>query len=332
MKGLLSAGSPYLEAAKQKAMATANSRGLLNSSMAATAGEKAAIESALPIATQDATTQANAEMAGYQGKLTAAQTVLQASQTEELAKLQAGLTTQTGAAQAILDAALKSGLSAQEAAQTTALATIQAALQSKLNTETALAESALATLKAGFASGLSAQEATQAVYLAAQQGLIQQGLSQQEIDAQMAQLKTKIEGENGILAKQLAANKEIELIQQEGANLRSSAENALTAAKLTSEELTDGKQKLAAFSDGYATQITAVQRDNTLSADAKTTILAQLRTQYLFNINMVGDLYGITIAWEAPEVDTTGTPTTETPITIGENTGQGFGTSSEASA
>ena len=54
MEGLLSSSSPYLEAARTRGLQTANKRGLLNTSMAAGASEKAAIESALPIAQQDA--------------------------------------------------------------------------------------------------------------------------------------------------------------------------------------------------------------------------------------------------------------------------------------
>lgn len=56
MDSLLKSGSPYMERARAGAMETANSRGLLNSSIAASAGEKAAIESALPIAQADAGT------------------------------------------------------------------------------------------------------------------------------------------------------------------------------------------------------------------------------------------------------------------------------------
>jgi hypothetical protein len=51
---MLSDGSTYMDANRANAMRAANSRGLMNSSIAATAGEKAAIESALPIAQQDA--------------------------------------------------------------------------------------------------------------------------------------------------------------------------------------------------------------------------------------------------------------------------------------
>lgn len=53
---LLSSDSPLLQQARAKAMQTANSRGLLNSSLAAGAGEEAAISQALPIATTDANT------------------------------------------------------------------------------------------------------------------------------------------------------------------------------------------------------------------------------------------------------------------------------------
>lgn len=56
MEGLLSSDSQYINLARQQAAEQANSRGLLNSSIAASAGQRAAIESALPIAQQDAQT------------------------------------------------------------------------------------------------------------------------------------------------------------------------------------------------------------------------------------------------------------------------------------
>jgi hypothetical protein len=54
LHSLLTSGSPYLERARTSARQTANQRGLLNTSMAAGAGEAAAIDAALPIATSDA--------------------------------------------------------------------------------------------------------------------------------------------------------------------------------------------------------------------------------------------------------------------------------------
>jgi hypothetical protein len=58
---LLTSGNPYLERARTKALAGANRRGLLNSSMALGAGEAAAIDAALPIAQADAGTVGGAE-------------------------------------------------------------------------------------------------------------------------------------------------------------------------------------------------------------------------------------------------------------------------------
>lgn len=60
LHGLLSSGSDYRRAAVADATQTGNRRGLLNSSMMAGAGTQAAIRSALPIATQDASTNADA--------------------------------------------------------------------------------------------------------------------------------------------------------------------------------------------------------------------------------------------------------------------------------
>jgi len=55
--GLLSEGSPLLQVARTDAAKTANRRGLLNSSIAAGAGTEAAIRTATPIASQDASQQ-----------------------------------------------------------------------------------------------------------------------------------------------------------------------------------------------------------------------------------------------------------------------------------
>lgn len=60
MDTLLSAGSPYITRARTSAAQYANRRGLLNSSIAAGAGEAAAIDAALPIASQDAATYGRA--------------------------------------------------------------------------------------------------------------------------------------------------------------------------------------------------------------------------------------------------------------------------------
>ncbi len=54
LTGLLSSGSKYIQANEASSLRKSSARGLLNSSIAAGEGQKAAIESALPIAQQDA--------------------------------------------------------------------------------------------------------------------------------------------------------------------------------------------------------------------------------------------------------------------------------------
>lgn len=54
LQGLLDTDNPYIQQARTQAMEQANSRGLLNSSIAAGNAQRAAIEAAMPIAQQDA--------------------------------------------------------------------------------------------------------------------------------------------------------------------------------------------------------------------------------------------------------------------------------------
>lgn len=68
MDKLTAQNSPYMEQARQGAVRTANERGLLNSTMAASGGEYAAIQSALPIAQADASVYGKA--ADYNTALT----------------------------------------------------------------------------------------------------------------------------------------------------------------------------------------------------------------------------------------------------------------------
>ena len=72
MKGLLASESPYLKAVRENAKQEMNSRGLLHSTMAGTAGEKAAIEAALPIAQQDASYYQKLGSQANQGAITSA--------------------------------------------------------------------------------------------------------------------------------------------------------------------------------------------------------------------------------------------------------------------
>ena len=102
LNALLETNNPYLSAARESAQRASASRGLQNSSIAATAGEKAAIESALPIAQQDAGHYQTLGQQTNQGKI---QEGLYQTQGDISSRLQAE------------QAANTSNLSAQEHAQ-----------------------------------------------------------------------------------------------------------------------------------------------------------------------------------------------------------------------
>lgn len=106
LTNLLSKENPFLTAARSGAMRSANTRGLLNTTMAGTAGEKAAIESALPIAQQDAGYYQNKALAGQQGEI-------ESFLSGQSANQQAGLYNVQGQ--------IGSQLSAQDASQAEAL-------------------------------------------------------------------------------------------------------------------------------------------------------------------------------------------------------------------
>jgi hypothetical protein len=105
VNGLLSAGNPYIEQAKSAGMDLANSRGLLNSSIAAGASQKAAYDAAVPIATNDANIGATKDLQTSQIASTQAIATAGNVSSEKIANLNA--TTQTGIAQMNIDASAK---------------------------------------------------------------------------------------------------------------------------------------------------------------------------------------------------------------------------------
>jgi len=68
LQGLLDTDNPYIQQARQQAMEQANARGLLNSSIAAGNAQRAAIESAMPIAQQDAETMYKQSLANQDAR------------------------------------------------------------------------------------------------------------------------------------------------------------------------------------------------------------------------------------------------------------------------
>lgn len=233
---LLSSGSSYLDRARTSAQQWGESRGLLNSSMTAGAGEAAAIDAALPIASQDASifgtqrlanqqyqnqaSQFNAASANQASMFNAGesnrfsgqrlgaelQTGLIGAQTEaakELASQQFGFQTQLGqqAYQQQLglmaqEFAQQKELTAGQYAQQKAMAILQGEIQSGLITTEAQYRERLAQVQGDIAKALSAQEY--------QQQLGAMGY-QEQIQTRMAQLQNTFQQDMAKLQADLQA-------------------------------------------------------------------------------------------------------------------------------
>lgn len=170
MAGLLSNESPYIQANRAAAQRQAASRGLLDSTIAATAGQKAAIESSLPIAQQDAGFFQNAQLQREQGKI---QTGLQGQQGDIQSRLQGergvietGLQRQRGD--------IESRLQGEQGEIQTGLYNVQGDISSRLQGE-----------QGEISKALSAQGYTQQRGLSEQSYAQQKGLSVQQYQQQL---------------------------------------------------------------------------------------------------------------------------------------------------
>jgi len=107
LQTLLAGDSPYIQAARTRAAEQVGSRGLLNTSIAAGAGERAAIESALPIAAQNATVFAQANLTQQQAENLRQQTYTEGAVSGDLKVLQTQLDQSTQAIQNSFTEAMK---------------------------------------------------------------------------------------------------------------------------------------------------------------------------------------------------------------------------------
>jgi len=293
MTGLLSSGSPYIEQARQSGMMTAQQRGLLNTTMAATAGEKAAIESALPIAQQDAASFQAAGMAGYHGKIAGAQSAQEAGQkayqTSYEGAIAAGLSIQQAKEKAVADS---QNAAYQYELQTAKMTGEQAMERERIVAAQQMETEKLAAEKARQETGITSAEKIEAQKIAATQANIEAELrSRQELATGEQAAKA------GLLGTQLAAEKEIEVLKQAATTARADADRAVETAKISSSEKTSATNAFEDLATKYATQVETIQRDPNVPTASKITVINDLTTIYRNNINMIAQLTGVEVTW-----------------------------------
>jgi hypothetical protein len=286
---LLSSESPYVKLARSKALETANQRGLLNTSIAAGAGEKAAIESALPIAQQDAQTYAasglSAQNAGQDLTKTGYDANLKSGLNKEASVYETLTNTQNIAANSSLQQQKDtSALTAQTQAEQSA-----AELQALRDANALKAQ----TQQEQYNSDLSAQQAQEKLTAQTQAEQSTSALQAQR-DAAAVQLeKTKAEQQVFLQKELAAAGLNYDLMKLQVAE-REAMANAIYPIT---------QQALSAISEIKRTP------DSVLSTTAKETAVAEIEANKASSINMIASLYGYKLNWgtgsATPPVGTT---------------------------
>lgn len=189
LDSLMKLDSPLMQRAEAGAVQTANRRGLVNSSMAAGAGQAAMIDAAMPIATADANIYGQASRDNQSADNNALQftagsrntgSQFNAGQANQLTSV--GLQGEQQRTTQAAGAAQQAALSAQEATQQTGLVGVQGEQQRQTQAAGAAQAATLQTQQAAIQSGLSAQQAEQARTLQAQTALSDQQIQQMRGD------------------------------------------------------------------------------------------------------------------------------------------------------
>jgi len=254
LNSIIDKNSALQQSAATRANEQMASRGLVNSSMAVGAGQKAVIDSALPIATSDAAAMqgvksSNAQAANAASALGATgaqqqqaitrQGEVQAGLQESQGKIQAGLQESQGKIQAGLQEGqgiIQSRLQQERGEIETALQTADAASKVDLQARAAVIDKELQELKGAQESTLSAQNADQAQAAAKLAGEIE--LSNQ------TELK-KLDGELDIKLETLKGNYQALITStQSAANMYAQTSSSISAILAAPKLSMSSKQQI----------------------------------------------------------------------------------------
>lgn len=301
MDGLLASGSQYMQNARASGERTAQSRGLLNSSLAAGSSQKAAIEAALPIAQQDSQSMVDAGMTGYQARIDAAQSLQDHNEALEAIQSQASAS---------------SYLSKQEADQALRYAEFAGLLQSGVSAQDAAQE-----------ANLSAQEAAQTMALENSQNSAASDLSYQEYLQNSNQ--SLIEGQisSGLSSQGFDQDMQLDWQQQAGANYRTEVEADINEALKTMELASTEKRALAdsmtTFGEKFQNDVTGINADETMNDDEKTKAISVAQDLYTSNMQTLSGLFGVELDWDGTHIQEAEEPIVEPDLnddTTGKST------------
>jgi len=205
LSAITATGSQLTDQAKAQAQAAANRRGLLNSSIAAEAGQQAVLNTALPLAQQNASTYANADTANAQYSNAAPQFNAAAQNTANLAGQQASLSQRL----AEIQASTTMSVADKQIAAQKAIADSENANKMQLQQLQSDTQKALANMDTDSKTKLAQIDADN-------RQLLQTNISAANIYAQYAQAVSQIlqSKDMDAAAKQAAVDNQLAIMQQ----------------------------------------------------------------------------------------------------------------------
>lgn len=267
LRGMLTSDSPYLTRARTSGQQYAASRGLLNSSIAATASEAAAIDAALPVASQDA--------AQTHAKNLSAQSY---GQERGLADQRFGFDTQ---------------LAEQRFGHETQLSEQRFGHESQLSAQGFEQERVLTEDRFGYESKLSAQGFGQESLLQAQRFSETSQLSAQE--AQQQQDLVRLSTDEELRLQEDRQAHEVAITE-----LDTASRERIAAMDVDARERESASKAIVSSQGIYADLWKAVMNNPDIPADVRDAMYEHLAVTQDANLGLVEQLYGIDIDWASP--------------------------------
>jgi hypothetical protein len=302
MTGLLNQNSGYMQTARKSGERVAQSRGLLNSGLAGEYGQKAAIESSLPIAQQDASQRFQSGMAQQQGRVQGALNTQQYGNEANIVNLQS----QNAAGLSTLDANQKSSLLAQEGTQDWETQQGLLGLQHQSDFAKMEKDAALRQLELDKQAAYE-QERYQFEARQAKERMDKEAAYEQEkytFAAQHDKEVQQIQNDNTMSQMDKQAATQMSQLKYETAERYKLEQlNNESREKLVGWELTSGETKAAASSitllgDNLLGKIVAIDTDPNMTPEAKTVAIQNAQDSYYAMVDNIGLMYGAEVTWE----------------------------------
>lgn len=274
LDSLLADDSTYLQRARAGATQTANSRGLLNSSMAAGAGEAAAIDAALPIAAHDADTFSTTRLTNQAATNTARGFNANATNTAALASA---------------DASNALGRIAASGDQNVRAIHAQGGETRETQAQGGDIQARIETLRGQIQTGLIGEQGSQTRMTDAQQA---------EAAKELATLQGRVESRhirqtmNANLALS-AADREKQLAVQ---GLRGDQATTLAGIEANYKNLIQANASAGSYYQTFTNNMMAVMADPNLSAEQKQAGVDKLTQLLQGNLAMVGAIANIDLS------------------------------------